>query len=385
MRGGFKRPVIIGLIGLVLVGVALTLNFVINSPEFARKAPPPKALPETSQEQPALEAPAVTPPGAETVPPASKPSPGAEKSEEAAKAGKTGAGPSGAGNGAAMPVPPSFDVVRIGPNGEAVVAGRASPHAEVTILNGGKEIGHVTADANGEWVWLPDKPFEPGNLELSLSAKLPGQEPVQAESKVVLIIPKRNKTIAGAKSTEGSSQALVLKVPNKAGPTQIVQAPTAPGLADVQLRDLMLDTIDYDEKGNLILGGRAKPGTGLRLYLDNGLLGETMADDKGRWILRPKKQVAPGKYTLRVDEIDKDDKVIARIELPFSRAEPVEAAATAGNAQVVVQPGNSLWRIARRSYGSGLEFTVIYQANKDQIRDPDLIYPGQVFKLPNTN
>ncbi len=49
---------------------------------------------------------------------------------------------------------------------------------------------------------------------------------------------------------------------------------------------------------------------------------------------------------------------------------------------VVVQPGNSLWRIARRSYGSGWDYTVIYEANREQIRNPDLIYPGQVFALP---
>jgi nucleoid-associated protein YgaU len=48
----------------------------------------------------------------------------------------------------------------------------------------------------------------------------------------------------------------------------------------------------------------------------------------------------------------------------------------------VVQPGNSLWRLARRTYGEGLRFSVIYEANKDRVRDPDLIYPGQVLSLP---
>ena len=50
--------------------------------------------------------------------------------------------------------------------------------------------------------------------------------------------------------------------------------------------------------------------------------------------------------------------------------------------KVVVQPGNSLWRISRRLYGRGVLYTVIYEANKEQIADPDLIYPGQVFKTP---
>jgi nucleoid-associated protein YgaU len=49
---------------------------------------------------------------------------------------------------------------------------------------------------------------------------------------------------------------------------------------------------------------------------------------------------------------------------------------------VIVQPGNSLWRIARRLFGSGTEYVQIYGANKTLIRDPDLIYPGQVFEVP---
>ena len=52
---------------------------------------------------------------------------------------------------------------------------------------------------------------------------------------------------------------------------------------------------------------------------------------------------------------------------------------------VIVQPGNSLWRLARRAYGSGFNYTVIYEANKEQITDPDMIFPGQVFAVPTTN
>jgi nucleoid-associated protein YgaU len=50
----------------------------------------------------------------------------------------------------------------------------------------------------------------------------------------------------------------------------------------------------------------------------------------------------------------------------------------------VVKPGNSLWWIARRTYGDGVQFTVIYEANRDHIRDPNKIYPGQVFTLPKS-
>ena len=76
-------------------------------------------------------------------------------------------------------------------------------------------------------------------------------------------------------------------------------------------------------------------------------------------------------------------KVVARLETPFARADfllPSEATAL-----VVVQPGNSLWRIARRRYGLGPQYVQIFEANRDQISNPDLIYPGQIFELPQVN
>lgn len=53
--------------------------------------------------------------------------------------------------------------------------------------------------------------------------------------------------------------------------------------------------------------------------------------------------------------------------------------------KVVIQPGNNLWQISRVIYGKGHQYTVIYEANKTQIRDPDKIYPGQIFETPGSN
>ena len=52
---------------------------------------------------------------------------------------------------------------------------------------------------------------------------------------------------------------------------------------------------------------------------------------------------------------------------------------------ILVQPGNSLWRISRRFYGEGIMYTLIFKANQNQIDNPDLIYPGQIFEIPNSN
>jgi nucleoid-associated protein YgaU len=70
-------------------------------------------------------------------------------------------------------------------------------------------------------------------------------------------------------------------------------------------------------------------------------------------------------------------------------ATPVPAATAPGAppaprvALITVQPGHTLWRISREHYGEGTRYLQIYRANRAQIRNPDLIYPGQIFALPD--
>ena len=58
------------------------------------------------------------------------------------------------------------------------------------------------------------------------------------------------------------------------------------------------------------------------------------------------------------------------------------AGAVRAPVSVTVQPGFTLWAIAQGQYGEGVLYVQVYEANRDRIRDPDLIYPGQVFALP---
>lgn len=276
----------------------------------------------------------------------------------------------------AVNVPPTFDVVRVNRKGEAVLAGRATPNAEVIISNRGQEIGKVTADHRGEWVWVSETPFPPGDLELSLSSRLGDGEAVLSEEVVVMILPQSDRDIAG-RAAEEPGNALILKTRRDGtGASQLLQSPSGE-TGDIALS---LDVVDYDSSGRIQLGGRAVPRVSLRVYLDNALLGETVAGDDGHWSLTPDHDVAPGVYSLRLDQISSEGRVVARVELPFSRAETPPL--MEDDSTVVVQPGNSLWRLARRAYGQGIEYHVIYEANRSQIGDPDLIYPGQVFTLP---
>lgn len=288
------------------------------------------------------------------------------------------------------PDTPTFDVVRISKAGDTVIAGRAKPGSEVLIFDGDKQIGAVTADGRGEWVYLPDEPLEPGSHDLSLRATTPEGVVRESDSKVVLVVPESGKDIAG-RPTAKPQEPLAMLVPkggasgegNDEGATlgaRVLQKPSVPGSVESEAGDLALDSVDYDEAGQISLGGRGLPGTEVRAYLNNDLVGRAEVPPTGLWRITPDGAVEPGSYKLRLDMVRDGGQVSARIELPFSRAKPMRD--FAGGAFVVVQPGNSLWRIARRTMDSGLKYTVIYQANQEQIRDPDLIYPGQIFEIP---
>jgi LysM repeat protein len=68
-----------------------------------------------------------------------------------------------------------------------------------------------------------------------------------------------------------------------------------------------------------------------------------------------------------------------------AEANPVAAApAAAVPVTVTVQPGFTLWGIAQERYGDGVLFVQVFEANRDKIKNPDLIYPGQVFSVPAT-
>src|ERR1700676_2360546 len=93
---------------------------------------------------------------------------------------------------------PDFDVVRVRPDGQTVMAGRADPGASVTVLDGEKVFGTVTADAHGEWVLMPDKALMPGSHELSLTESTAVGGPVQKSANVVVVsVPEPKQGASG--------------------------------------------------------------------------------------------------------------------------------------------------------------------------------------------
>lgn len=335
------------------------------------------------------------------------------------------------------PQPPSFDVVRVEKSGEAVIAGRAPGGSIVTVMDDLVALGDTKPDHTGSWVLIPDDRLAPGTHELRIRAVLDDGTELWSTSSAIIVVPEPEVSVAaavpeaqseqaattadapaeasvsaagqtspepasaaeaqGAASGEGASQApveapeeqqsaaLVVVVPSadeSGTASQVLQQPSPPASEGIQVGELALESIDYDESGRAIIAGRAPAGASVIVYLDDQPIGVGRADESNRWVVRPDQPVAPGLHRLRVDQVLTDGTVIARVETPFSRAAAEETERLVQSGSVVVQPGNSLWRISRRLYGKGVRYTVIYEANKGQIRDPDLIYPGQIFTVP---
>ena len=277
-------------------------------------------------------------------------------------------------------ITPTFDVVRVGPQGSAVLAGRAEPGAMVTVTNGDTTLGQAQADQRGEWVLVPAAPLAPGGRELSLSARTVAGLEVKGDGTVLLDVP----ALSAAAGPVAASPVMALLVPQAGTPRVLQGAPSAmapqPEAQKSGKTRLGLDAVDYDDGGAIRFAGTAPPGASVRVYVDNAPAGDATADALGRWNLTPRDTLANGLHRLRVDQLNGAGKVLARVELPFQRT--TVPAGELASGRVVVQPGQTLWRLARRAYGTGVRYTVIYLANRDQIRDPRLIYPGQAFAVP---
>ncbi len=247
---------------------------------------------------------------------------------------------------------------------------------------------------------------KPSRVLQKPEAPAAGEKGGDITEKLAALTEEAEKTAAGNASGEAAAgQAAAGK---QEGAPKAAEKPAAS-------TRLSLKTVDYDDNGDIFFTGQARAGHALRLYVDNRFLGETVPAADGNWTWKGKTDMPPGVHALRVDRIGPDGKVMERIELPFMRAgaekvarlrelekeagkaagggqtdtaeksAAVDAAAPPANeppARVIIQPGDNLWTIARNIYGKGVRYTVIYEANRKQIRDPNLIYPGQVFTTP---
>ena len=329
--------------------------------------PAPAAAPTETAAQTPAETPAPTEPSApETEQVAAAPQPEEPATEQTAQ---PEAAPTESSDPASDPATAETELAAADTTPEATLAPTPAPETSTS-----------TADPQP----APQPAPEPNDVQVA--ATDPTQpEPTTSEPASTQPTPVAVSADPDQPAAPDTAPVTVLKATSDG--VEVLQTGTADRPA--VMRDISLDTISYSEEGDIQLAGRARVQSVIRIYLDNQAIAELVADDAGRWkaVLNG---IAPGIYTLRLDEVNELGKVVSRIETPFKReapealraAQPDRPPNTPFVGAVTVQKGDTLWAISRESYGEGVLYVRLFEANRDRIRDPDLIYPGQVFEIP---
>ncbi|MEP3918363.1 LysM peptidoglycan-binding domain-containing protein [Ascidiaceihabitans sp.] len=205
--------------------------------------------------------------------------------------------------------------------------------------------------------------------------------PVAKADPVATPAPEPTPELAPEPTPEPEAQIAVLKADEDG--VEVLNRSSAPEV----MANVAIDTISYSDVGDVLLSGRAQSrAQAVRVYLNNAPVTTLNVDGAGRW-RGDLPDVDTGVYTLRVDEVDDEGAVTSRVETPFKREDPQVLAAAQSDdrapiAAITVQTGATLWAIARDRYGDGTLYVRVLEANSDAIKNPDLIYPGQIFDLP---
>ncbi len=282
---------------------------------------------------------------------------------------------------------------------EPEVAEDPEPEAEdTTVANDEPEQSTETADAGTETADAGTEAEDAGTetADAGTEAEDTVTETADAGAETQNTGADTEETVVEAQSapeeameTPAENQQVAILRSGEDG-VELVQSPSEENAAPQQVE---LDTIGYSDTGDVQLTGRLNEGSAVRIYLNNRLVADVTPQENGNW-RGDLEGIDPGVYTLRVDEVHSDGTVLSRVETPFKR-EPVEVlqAAEAQTSEqpqetpapirsVTVQAGDTLWAISRERFGDGVLYVRLFDANRELIRDPDLIFPGQVFTIP---
>jgi nucleoid-associated protein YgaU len=215
---------------------------------------------------------------------------------------------------------PAFDIARIERTGDAVIAGRAAPGAIVELLRNGERHDRAVADQSGQFVMVPPR-LPPGDYELTLRSRQPDGKRATSKQSVVVALAE----VESSSGTVRSRAEVPFNVPETMG-------------------------------------------------TNRSMLDQAVGSSRAHQPSPPSSQIAK-RQDIAVSELPH-----ATAALPDGGSPSIVAVPKI--ATTVVSRGDSLWRISHVTYGAGMRYAIVYKANRDQIRNPNRIYPGQIFVLP---
>ena len=251
----------------------------------------------------------------------------------------------------------TFDIVRLDKDGDVVIAGKTIPNIKVDILDGNEKLATVFSDSNGEWVWVSDNPLSEGIKRFSLR-HFNGEDELVSNENIIILREKNDLSSKIIKFSKNSSIEIINN--------------------DKKILGLTLDVVEYLSNDNLILTGRTKPNSLVKLFFSDNFMKDSQSNKNGIWKIQLKKFDLTNNNLIITTEID-GQKINLKTKIFEEKIDPNFTF----EKEVIVKKGNSLWRIARKTLGGGIYYSEIYKNNITEIENPDLIFPGQVFKIRN--
>ena len=447
---------------------------------------------------------------------------------------------------------PTFDVLRVEPDGSAVIAGKATPGSKLEIINNGQVIAQTTVEGSGDFVAVLDNPLKPGDHQIILRATGKDGVVVQSQETATVSVPaQKNGELLAMVTTPGKASRL-MSVPEAAPAatpapvpapaagqpqTDAATAPqntngAAPAATPSETASIRVLAVEF-EGSRIFVAGSAPEAASVRVLVDDKQIGMNKAEASGSFVVEGDVELSVGNHVITAEALDAAGNVTVRVRVPFLRPDmdqatvamqqtptpsnatnpaapgvvndrtafdalrmdvtkafailsglyqdgkvpasdqvaaaksatsialrslsefrtaatadagltafaseistkarallstidalpydvavigkqiailkdrfaelnaplPAAVAASANppsmapqtfeqaplaqsNTAVIIRRGDTLWQISRRVYGQGVRYTTIYLANQDQIKNPDLIEPGQIFGVP---
>ncbi|MDL2404491.1 LysM peptidoglycan-binding domain-containing protein [Rhizobium calliandrae] len=255
---------------------------------------------------------------------------------------------------AAGPATPSFDVLRVEPDGSTVIAGTAEANSKLEIVDDDKVLTTTHVGPSGDFAVVLDNPLPPGDHQLVLRATGKDGKAVTSEEVATVSVPKDDKSQLLAMVTKPGTASRIITAPSaKQGRVASdLQAPgaNAPATANDgsakpqdntavastnpagnaatspaaptggEVPEVMVNAVEI-ENDHIFVAGTTKPNAKVRAYADDKLIGEIVAGADGHFVVDGVMPLAVGDHRIRVDVLDGTGKVALRTSVNFTRPE----------------------------------------------------------------
>ncbi len=273
-----------------------------------------------------------------------------------------------------------LSTIRVSPEGSLLVAGKVFPNSEVELILGGETISKTKSNKTGDFLIVTQDNLPVGEHILAFKIKTEDNK-FKLSDQAIIIKLNENKNevpIVAIIHSDSKRGTKLVQAPglNKKKSMKLDKKFELPKSLDPEIKIISL-TNDINVS-QIVISGYALGG----IQVDARIYGKDVYSGKiidNEWVVTLPNQLISGEQNIIVSLIGKSGKIIAKDQISLFGKLFKNAI---GKTVIVVQKGDALWKIAYQRLGGGDKYLRILELNKDKIKDPNLIFPKQLFIIP---